>query len=174
MKPINNRGFSLIEVMVTLVIVSVGMLALGSFYVTSVTTEGASQQRLAAIHMAEKIIEDWQNTNIAPTPDCKVGGVAAGTLALGTATTSCVPNDGIPVFFNILIEETDAKAPIPNGHLLSTAGAGGAPMLGSLLTDPTDNSSNHVKVRKVRVSWTVKGQTRKVLLTHITRKPATP
>ncbi len=171
MRRTGYQGFSLIEMLVTLLIVSVGMLALGSFFISSIRSESASQQRLAAVHLAEQIIEDWQNTNTVPTPDCKVGGVAAGALTLGTPTTSCVPNDGIPVPFDILIEEADAKAPIPNGHLLYTGSSGGPPVMGSLLRDPTNAGSSHVKVRKVTVSWLDKGQTKQVLLTHITKKP---
>jgi len=173
MKIIAEKGFSLIEAMVTMLIVSVGMLALGSFYMSSIRSEGASQQRLAAVHLAEQIIEDWQHTttNTLPTPNCKVAGAAAGQLALNTTITSCVPNDGVPVPFDILIEEADAKAPITNSHALYAGAAGGPPMMGSLLRDTGTN----VKVRKVKVSWTnAGGQAKHILLTHITRKPVTP
>jgi len=170
-----SRGFSLIEAMVTMLIVSVGMLALGSFYMSSIRSEGVSQQRLAAVHLAEQIIEEWQHNNdTLPTPNCQVAGVAAGQLVLNTATASCVPNDGVPVPFDILIDETDAEAPIPNGnprYITDGGTAGGPPIMGKLLRD----TGAKVKVRKVKVSWTnAAGQVKHILLTHITRKPITP
>jgi type IV pilus modification protein PilV len=165
------KGFSLIEVLVTLLIVSVGMLALGSFFVTSIRSEGQAQQRLAAVHLAEQIIEDWQKSNATPTPNCKVAGAVPTLTINGAAITDCVPNDGVPVPFDILIEEANAQAPIPNAHKLYPGAAGGAPMMGNLLQDPTNAGSAKVKVRKVKVSWTVNEQKKSVLLTHITRKP---
>ncbi len=165
-----EQGFSLIEVMVTLLVVSVGMLALGSFYVSSMQSERVSQERVAAVHLAEQILEDWQNTNSNPTPDCQIAGVAAGALVVGAEISSCVMNNGIRTPFNILINEFPAKAPVPKGHP-SHSGATTAPEMGVLLQDPANAASSPVNVRTVRVSWTVTGKTRKVLLTHITRKP---
>jgi len=164
-----NKGFSLIEMMITMVIASIGMLALGSFYLASIESERVSQERVAAVHFAEQIIEDWQKGNVSPIPDCQISGASAGQLTIGTTMANCVPNNGISVPFNILISERDAQAPIPNGHLLHPTGAG-APVLGSLLTIPTNAASAHVKIRTVKVTWAVKGRTRDVMLTHITRK----
>jgi len=165
-----QKGFSLVEVMITMLMVTVGMLALGSFYLASIKSERMAQERISAVHLAEQIIEDWQNTNTLPTPDCEVTGVAAGALVLGTTTASCVLNSGIPAPFDILITESPAQAPIPNGHLSHSSGAG-APEMGSLLQNPIDPYSAAVNVRTVQVSWTIDGDTRNVMLTHITRKP---
>ncbi len=164
-----NKGFSLIEVMVTMLLVTVGMLALGSFYLAAIQSEGRAQERVAAVHFAEQILEDWQVNNAAPTPDCKVAGSAAGALAIGTATTSCIPNSGLPIPFDILINESDAKAPIPNGHLLHSPGVG-APEMGKMLTNPAVVGSAKVKIRSVKVSWTVGSTTRDIVLTHVTKK----
>ncbi|MDX8380887.1 MAG: type II secretion system protein [Ghiorsea sp.] len=165
-----NEGFSLIEMMVTMLIVSVGMLALGSFYFSSMSAERVAQERVASVHLAEQIIENWQKDNINPIPDCQVAGVAAVALVPNAPiVTGCVPNNGIPVPFDILITELDASAPIPNTHLLHPTGAG-APVMGNLLIVPTNAASAHVKIRTVKVAWTVKGKARDVMLTHITRR----
>jgi len=165
----NNKGFSLIEVMVAMVIATIGMLALGSFYMASIKSERISQERINAVHLAEQIIEDWQNTNIPPVPECKVGGVAAAALVLGTLLESCVPTDGVSTPFDILIDESDAKAPVPNGHLLhSTGDPLDAPEMRSLLTDPTYPLSATVKVRTIKVSWSLYGEALEIMLTHIT------
>lgn len=167
---INSKGFSLIEVMVTMLIVSVGMLALGSFYLSAIQSEGRAQERVVATHFAEQILEDWQINNAVPTPDCKVAGVAASVLTPGATKSACIPNTGIPVPFDILIKVSNALAPIPNGHLLHSSGVG-APKMGNMLTVPANPASTKVKVRTVKVSWTVSNVTRDVVLTHITRKP---
>jgi len=166
------NGFSLIEVMVTMLIVTVGMLALGSFYLASIKSESMSQERLAAVHLAEQIIEDWQNTNTDPTPDCKVGGVAASAIGPNSTNTSvadCVPNDGIPVPFDILLTVANAQAPIPSGHALHS-GTTASPEMGNLWSDATDTTTR-VKIRSVKVSWTHSGQNKSVTLTHIRRRP---
>ena len=168
-----NKGFSLIEMMVTLMIVSIGMLALGSFYASGIRAEGSSLRRLAAVHMAEQVLEEWQNNNVLPTPNCQlVGGGAAGQLALGAPGITCIPNSGVSSPFNIVIQEVNAQAPIPNGHKLYAGPAGGAPMMGSLLTLPTNNASPRVKVRAVKVRWQEDGKLtwKQILLTHITRR----
>ncbi len=171
-QPSINKGFSLVEVMITMLMVTVGMLALGSFYLASIKSERMAQERISAVHLAEQIIEDWQNTNTLPTPDCEVAGAPAGALVLGITTSACVLNHGIPAPFDILITESDAQAPIPNGHVLhSTGNPLDAPEMGSLLQDPADAGSDTVKVRTVQVSWTIDGDTRSVMLTHITRRP---
>jgi len=165
-----NDGFSLIEMMVTMLIVSVGMLALGSFYFSSISAERVAQERVAAVHLAEQIIENWQKDNSNPIPDCQVAGVAAVALVPNAPILAgCVPNNGIPVPLDISITELDASAPIPNAHLLHPTGAG-APVMGNLLTVPTNAASAHVKIRTVKVAWAVQGKARDVMLTHITRR----
>jgi len=184
---IKQKGFSLIEVLVTMLITSVGTLALGNFYLTSMESERVSQERVAAVHMAEQIIEVWQNTNINPTPDCEVAGAAAGVLVIGTELSSCVMNNGVSTPFNILINESPVKAPIPNGHQLHSnynLGAGAAndpldsPEFGELLISPavtltvaTEPAAPRVMVRTVKVSWPRRGSAnnmRSVSISHIT------
>lgn len=169
---IEGKGFSLIEMMVTMLIVTIGMLALGSFYIASVNSETMAQERLAAVHLAEQVLEDWQKSGGMPTPDCKIAGANPGALVIGTVKADCVPNDGAPVPFDIVLTVADAKAPIPNGHPSHTT-AGGAPEMGDLLTDLANINAN-VKIRNVKISWEHGGQVKNVSLTHITRKPSGP
>ncbi len=172
-----ERGFSLIEGLVTMLIVTVGMLALGSFYLAAIKSESRAQERVAATHFAEQILENWQvmtttgNFTPAVTPDCQIAGVAAGPLAIGVTLQDCIPNAGFPIPFDILIQESNVVAPIPNSHLLHSNPGVGAPEMNNLLTDPTVSGSPRVKVRVVRVSWTESNVVRDVVLTHITRKP---
>ncbi len=168
-----NKGFSLIEMMVTLMIVSIGMLALGSFYASGIRAEGSSLRRLAAVHMAEQVLEEWQNTNVRPAPNCKLltaGNPAAGQLPLGGAGITCIPYSGVSSPFNIVIQEANAQAPIPNGHPLYAGPVGGTPVMGDLYQDKAAPGVNPVQVRKVRVSWQEDGGAKQILLTHITRR----
>jgi len=177
-----RQGFTLVEILVTLVIVSVGMLALGAFYTSMISQESIAQERISAVHMAEQLIEDWEaNDSLAtpttPTPDCLVAG-AAVTLVVGTATQNCVApiTKGIPIAYTILLNETAAQAPLPVTHpnnpsvvVADASGLGMYPML--TLSDANQNiigGSPQVMVRSVQVSWT-HGKQLSVHLTHITR-----
>jgi len=167
----NIFGFTLIEAMVTLLIVSVGMLALGTFYLSLIGSESDAQKRLAAVHMAEQLIEDWQKNNVLPTPDCTLTtGNPAGQLSIGTSITACQVNMGTKNKFDIILNEVSAKGPVPPNHLNNpNASAPNQTRLAVLLTDPTNAGSLAVKVRSVRVSWDHKGQTKFVVLTSIRR-----
>jgi len=139
-------GFTLVEVMVTLAIVSIGMLALGAFYASMVKSEGISQERLAAVHMAEQLIESWQKANIAPTPDCTLlKGAPAPQLVVGSTLFDCRPTTGVPVLFDIAINEVDAKAPLPPEHPNNpndpNAFLADQNVMGALLTVPADGGT---------------------------------
>ncbi|MDQ6952499.1 MAG: type II secretion system protein [Mariprofundaceae bacterium] len=171
-------GFTLIEILVTLVIVSVGMLALGTFFASSIRTEGIAQERIAAVHMAEQLIESWQNTNTPPTPDCSVAGVQAGILVVGTTLANCRANNGVPVVFSLLLSQTPATAPLASSH---PSYAGGVAVVGSTtvkvgtmlqgldIYGTVINGSLAVDVRTASVSWQHSGKSYNVYLTHITR-----
>jgi len=115
-----KQGFTLVEILVTLVIVSVGMLALGSFYTSMISQESIAQERITAVHMAEQLMEDWSASNTPPTPTCKVNG-ATPTLIVNTGTQNtktpnCVASVGVPIAYTILLREKAAKAPLPVSH----------------------------------------------------------
>ncbi|MDQ6973737.1 MAG: prepilin-type N-terminal cleavage/methylation domain-containing protein [Mariprofundaceae bacterium] len=170
-----KQGFTLVEILIALVIVSVGMLALGSFYTAMISQEGIAQERITAVHMAEQLIEDWQANNVIPTPNCLVAG-APPVLVLATATSNCVPTKGTPIAYTILLNERPALAPLPvthpNNPSLNVINALGVDMYSMLtLSDVNKNviaNSPQVKVRSVQVSWTHEKR-RTVQLTHITR-----
>jgi len=172
-----QQGFTLVEILVTLVIVSVGMLALGSFYTSMISQESIAQERITAVHMAEQLIEDWELNNLIPTPNCQVAGTVP-TLALGVTTTGCkaLATTGIPITYEILLIERPALAPLPvthpNNPSVTTTDASGLGMYTMLQTiDPYGNiigGSPPVMVRSVQVSW-IHGTQHKVYLTHITR-----
>jgi prepilin-type N-terminal cleavage/methylation domain-containing protein len=170
---LRQRGFTLIETMVTLLIVSVGMLALGAFYMALIGSESDAQKRLAAVHMAEQLIEDWQKNDNPPTPVCNLltaGNPLAGQLVIGTPI-SCKTTAGPDFIFDVLINEQSAQAPVPSNHPNNPNASGpNNTVMGVLLTNPTNAASTPVKVRSVKISWKHKGQSKFVILTSI-RKP---
>lgn len=148
-----QQGFSLVEILVALVILAFGLLSLGMFNV-SVTDHGeVTQERTAAVHLAEQIMEDWQNssTDSLPSVSCTPSSV---TLSLGTSTT-CTPTSGLAVPFTIKPTVVAAMAPLPDGS--------GGISSGALTGSPTPEE------KVLKISWSHKGTAYSIYLTHITR-----
>ena len=173
----DTQGFTLIETMVTLLIVSVGMLALGAFYIALIGSESDAQKRLAAVHMAEQLIEDWQKTDVLPNAECALTqayngqpvGATSVPLLIGN-TMSCKTTAGPDFIFDILLQEQPAKAPVPPNHPNNPNATGpNNSVFGVLLTNPTVAGSTPVKVRSVKISWNHKGQPKFVILTNIAK-----
>jgi prepilin-type N-terminal cleavage/methylation domain-containing protein len=168
----HTKGFTLIEILVALTIVSVGVLALGSFSISTLGSGQTSRERLTAVHLAEQFIEEWQQTDILPTLDanyCKTTvawTVSTAKTALpcpvsGTTTTSvatCTPLFGTKLSYTISATESRVCGPPSNG--------GNAFKFYSA-TPPNSNP----KTKLVNVSWTRKGKTRAVFLTNLSKVP---
>jgi len=153
-----SAGFTIIEILVTLTIVSVAVLALGGFGLSSMGSGQISRERLTAVHLAEQVLEHWQHDTNDRAPL-----VNAGTCALTDATaapsypvtTTCTPSTGVGIAFTIVVNETQASGPLWNN--LSTYQS---------LTTPT-GYLNSPMTRLVTVTWSNKGVSRSIYLTHI-------
>lgn len=55
-----QRGVSLVEILVTLLVLSVGLLGLGALQIYSVQSAQVSAQRTLALNLATKIADDWR------------------------------------------------------------------------------------------------------------------
>lgn len=172
-----SRGFTLVETMVTLVILSVGMLALGTFYVSVMDSQHIAQERLMAVHLAEQVIEDWQKDSNDRLPNI------SGTCVLSTrastptypVTVTCTPS-ALPVAYTIWSNTTQARAPLP-----TNPNNGGVPLAapnnrGAFAIDPlvalSINGATTVTpmLKVVKVTWSHKGVTQTpIVLTHISR-----
>lgn len=166
-----SRGFTLIEILVALVIVSVGVMALGSFGVSILGSGQVARERLTAVHLAEQVVEFWQN-NAADRPP----NIASNTCALSKRTSdpssypvtvSCTPDAGIGISYTIIVNAATAQAPLPTtpGHSFSpidnTGTAGIRDMVGAVTP----------MTKVVTVNWSNKGRSHTIYLTHITRMP---
>ena len=172
------KGFTLIETMVTLVILAVGMLALGTFYISMIDGQQVAQERLVAVNLAEQVLEDWQYNPKDYVPNISSACVLLTRTSKPTypLSVSCTPST-LAVKYTIWSETSPAQAPLP-----TNPNDGGAPLLspnpGTSLSSrdmkpvmtPAGGSSVMPMLKVVKVSWTHKGKPQKaIVLTHISR-----
>ena len=100
-----QAGVSLIEVLITLVVLGMGLMSLARFQGTVMKDNSVGKERTVAIHLAQQKLEDLRNFSVLPTPNPQVavpplasyqaignnlGGriIAGTTLALPSGTVS--------------------------------------------------------------------------------------
>ncbi len=159
----SQRGFTLIEIMVVLLVTAVALLALGSFSLSVMDSGTQSRERLTAVHLAEQVIEEWQHDANDYYPaiasDCTMSAGSAALTIGTTKTYTCTPVAGTQNLFTIAADVSAANAPLPDGlgNIASTAMSGTV----TYINTPT--------VKLVTVSWPHKGATKSIYLTHLTR-----
>jgi len=160
-----ERGFTLIEVLIALVVVTVGVLALSKFTVSIMGSGQVSRERLTAVHLAEQVLEHWQHdaSDYAPviaTADCAPGD-AVGAPSY-PVTTTCTSGSGVGISYTVTVNESVAIGPMSPGEV---------PILPNRLTTLTPFKQkgyvNTPKTKVVTVSWSHKGATRSIYLTHL-------
>jgi prepilin-type N-terminal cleavage/methylation domain-containing protein len=153
---ISWAGFTLIEILITLVISSVIILSLGGFAVSIIDNGQLSRERLSAVHLAEQVLEFWQHdaNDYLPTmaSDCTL---ATSSSAPGyPASTTCTPATGVSIVYTVVVSETQASGPLPSNpsafQPFTSSGLTVTPM-----------------TKLVTVSWKHKGTSRSVFLTHL-------
>ena len=86
------RGFSLIEVLVALVVLSVGLLGIAALYVTSVSSGRTATLRGQAVLLAADLADRIRaNRGAGPTYDDATSGVGAVTAACLQGGGGCTP-----------------------------------------------------------------------------------
>lgn len=171
------RGFTLIEVMVTLVILAVGMLALETLYISVIDSQHVAQERLVAVNLAEQVLEDWQYNAKDYVPKI------SSTCILSTRTSkpayplsvSCTPST-LAVKYAIQASTSPAEAPLPtspnDGSFPLVSPNPGSFSIRAMkpVRTPAGASSVTPMLKVVKVSWTHKGRPEKpIVLTHISR-----
>lgn len=152
-----ERGFTLIEVLISMLIVSIILLALGAFSLSIMGSNVVSSERLTAVHLAEQTIEAWQRDSNDYFPsiasDCSM---TTGTSATPPSSpVTCKPATGIQISFNITASVGSVEAPMPSGSFQT-------------LSATTDHP-NTPKVKLVTVAWTHNGQSKSIYLTNLTQ-----
>ena len=109
-------GFTLVEILVALVIVSVALLSIGSFTISIVNSDQVSRDRATAVSLAEQVLEYWQHdsNDYAPaiaTADC---GLTTTTAAPAyPVNVTCVPASGMKIPYTIITDQKKAVGPLP-------------------------------------------------------------
>ncbi|WP_100266565.1 type IV pilus modification PilV family protein [Mariprofundus ferrinatatus] len=155
----SSSGFTLIEILIALVVVSIGVMALGSFGITTMSSGQTSRERLTAVHLAEQVLEFWQQDANDRVPsiasDCAM--TTMGSVPTYPTSNTCTPATGVGIEYTITTNKTTATGPLAS-NLSSMQN----------FIQPT-GYANVPQTKLVTVTWARRGQTRSVYLTHLTK-----
>lgn len=84
----NNRGFTLIEVMITSFVLAVGILAMSTMQIKSMDANSSSFSRSSANGIAEGVVEELKRL---PFDDANLDGIANADLDAGAAVGNGAP-----------------------------------------------------------------------------------
>ena len=124
-----SKGFTLIEVLITMVIVSVGLLAMAQMLITNIQQNAKSEQRMDASAVAQALL------NEATTKISSLTGVVAGTgCGTGTAVTSNTAGGNAPT-----VRHYNGKIYSDSVVCKDVAGQPGSYLLVATVTDTVTN-----------------------------------
>lgn len=87
-RSINQRGFTLIEVLVSLLVISVGLLAIASLQLLSKRSNYDAAQRTTAAHLAEDLLARMRSNPVALIT--YMPGALLGGSTLAAPATTCI------------------------------------------------------------------------------------
>jgi len=154
-------GFTLVEILVALVIVSVAALSIGSFTISIVGSDQVSRERATAVSLAEQVLEYWQHdtNDYAPTIATADCGLTTTTAAPAyPVNVTCTPSAGMKIPYIIITDQQQAVGPLPAS-------------LSSFKNFTKQGHKITPKTKVVTVSWTSRGKTHMVYLTNLTKVP---
>ncbi len=105
--PDNNKGFSLIEVLFAIVILSIGILAMSALQVISIDNNSASGNQLSGITWAGDRIErlmalNYSDPDLDDDDNDGIGGLNDATA--GTADGTDTQEDAYSIFWNVAVD----------------------------------------------------------------------
>lgn len=152
----SGAGFTLIEILITLVISSVIILSLGGFALSIIDGGQMSRERLSAVHLAEQVLESWQrdtNDRLSTiASDCTL--TPAASAPSYPVSVTCTPDTGVTIAYTVVANETQASGPLP-------------PVLSAFQSFGSSGFTVTPMTKVVTVSWMHKGTSRSVFLTHL-------
>lgn len=86
MRKVREHGFSIVEVLVALVVLSVGMLGIAGLYVTSLRAGGSALLRTQAVNLAADMADRIRSN---PTAGAAYAGAAGNNNCVGSNPGSC-------------------------------------------------------------------------------------
>ncbi|MFQ5345120.1 MAG: prepilin-type N-terminal cleavage/methylation domain-containing protein [Mariprofundus sp.] len=155
-------GFTLVEILVTLVIVSVAALAIGSFTVAIQGGDQVSRERGTAVSLAEQLLEFWQQdpNDHAPriSTDCSL--VPSAATPSYPIKVTCTPATGMKIPYDIEINYSPAIGPLSKD--LNNFKTFDAKKRGSVT-----NVTAHIQF--VKISWSNQGKSHFIYLTNLSK-----
>lgn len=103
----SQAGVTLIEILVTLVVLSVGLLGVAALQLYSLQTSQVTSQRTIALNLAAKITDDWRSNRVI----CTAGGTQLDQSVIETWDR----------YFSS--ESDDATVQLPGGAVTATCDA---------------------------------------------------
>ncbi len=91
MKNVHEGGFGLIEVLITLVVLAVGLVALAKFQGTAIESGSLAKARAVAAHLAQQKLDDLRNYEVLITTNAD--GTVIGCGVAGKVRYRCIAND---------------------------------------------------------------------------------
>jgi len=112
-----QRGFSLIEVMIAMIVITVGLLGLMTVFVTAIEATETAQEDLIARHKALDAMESiYTARNSQQIPFSAINNVVnGGSFLSGPQPLLCAGADGLVGTTNVVPCTTTAGAVCPNG-----------------------------------------------------------
>jgi type IV pilus assembly protein PilV len=134
----NQHGFSLIEVLVALVVLSVGMLGMAGMYVTTLRSGGDSISRVKAIYLVSDMV-DRIRANPSPIASATYAAGVAGAAAACQATQCTIAQMAQE---DLRVWQSDVNSLLPGG-------------IPTVTVDPTTTPATYT----VTIVWTDAGST---------------
>jgi type IV pilus assembly protein PilV len=146
MNAMNEKGFSLVEVLVAITLLAIGLLAVAGMQTTAITGNAFAQRGTVAISLAEEMI-DQVRTHCGNTPETYNGIDTSASLS-GLSGSA-------------LADAQAWKGRLEDPRLHSLLNASGTVAVST--NNPTDNAATVT----VEVFWGPDGNRRKITLTTI-------
>lgn len=132
-----QRGFTIVEALVALVVLAVGMLGIASLYVTTLRASGSAASRMQAINLASDL-GDRIRTNRGAEAAYAGAAAASGTTCLGNGVTCSAEQMAA---HDLFVWQAAIQAALP-----------GAPA-GTVIVDADTNPTTY----QIQVSWVEAG-----------------
>ncbi len=141
----HQRGFSLAEILITLLVMGIGLVALAKFQGGLLQGSDLAKQRTVAANLAQDKMEELRNFETVTGSSASYSSIASGTdtQTVGNATftiTSAITSNTNPTYktANVTVSWTDQDNVGQSVNLVSQISDNAPELSGGLLKDPTE------------------------------------